>query len=93
MDEELLKQFFMSILSNQEDISQVLVNLFNKAKDEQIADFKSFLTLKDLDQKKALAELDAKYAAQKQAEQDKILLEQAKIDEILSSSADVIINP
>jgi hypothetical protein len=35
------------------------------------------------------AELDAKYAAQKQAEADKIALEQAKIDEILLDKAEV----
>lgn len=43
----------------------------------------TFLQDKKADYIKQAAELDAKYAAQKQAEADKITLEQSKIDEIL----------
>jgi hypothetical protein len=50
----------------------------------------SFLSDKKADYVKQQSELDAKYAAQKQAEADKILLEQAKIDEILASKTEEI---
>ena len=70
--------------TSHEELVMLLYPVFIQPDDVRLTEFKNYLTSRKLTNDGTLTELEAKYAAQKQREQDQILLEQAKIDEILT---------